>query len=84
MDDAELRRRARERMEAGTLPSNRPLRRIRDMGTGEHCDLCDLPIQRIEVEELVEIREGQVLRVVRFHLRCASVWTIERAQERGE
>ena len=83
MDEAELRRRARQRIESGTLPSNRPLHRLPGMGSGERCALCDLPVNRNELEDTVEFAEGEMLRVVRFHRPCASAWALERAEERG-
>ena len=83
MNEAELRRRARARIEVGMLPSSRPVRSFAGMGSGERCALCDVPINRNEIEDEIEVVQGEALRVLKFHRPCASAWALERTQERG-
>ena len=82
MDEAVLRRRARRRIGAGTLPSNRPLRHVERAGSGEPCALCELRIEGNEIEDEVEFADGEVLRVARFHRPCAAIWALERTAAR--
>jgi len=75
LPEAELRRRAREKMQRGRLPpsSDGPIWGGR--GNGLPCVVCESPIGADEVE--YEVADGDGGEVFRFHLPCHSVWQFE-------
>ena len=64
-----------ERLAVGALPSHVPGRMFAGYGTGKACDACDAPITEQDVE--YEFETGTD-RMIRLHLRCASIWEAER------
>jgi hypothetical protein len=73
-----LRARARERIAQQVLPRTKPARTWGGRGTGQHCSLCDEPIQENEPEMELEYEAAAPAQVVRFHLQCQSAWEAER------
>jgi hypothetical protein len=67
-----LQTRARERIEQGLLPREKPTRLWGGHGSGLLCSLCDLAIAESEPEMELEYETGAP--TVRFHLRCHSIW----------
>ena len=71
-----LRRIARERCESGELPNNHPVGTWAGPGNGQPCALCDEPIAVSQVEYEVDVPDGTVRRVFRFHILCHQVWLL--------
>jgi hypothetical protein len=69
-----LQARARQRIEQHLLPRERPARMWGGRGTGVSCSLCDEPILESEPEMELEFEGVTGAPIVRFHLRCQSVW----------
>jgi hypothetical protein len=69
-----LQKRARERIEQGLLPREKPTRLWGGHGSGASCSLCDLPIANSEPEMELEYEPPTRIPTVRFHLRCQSIW----------
>jgi hypothetical protein len=69
-----LQRRARERIEQGLLPREKPTRLWGGHGSGLACSLCDHPISNTEPEMELEYEPPVQMPTVRFHLRCQSIW----------
>lgn len=67
-----LQTRARERIEQGVLPREKPTRMWGGRGSGLPCSLCDEPIAETEPE--MELEYEARAPTVRFHLRCQSIW----------
>ena len=82
LDEAELRRRARERVNSGALPSQPETRLWGGQGTGLRCALCDAPSERDQIEHEMQFEENGQLRTVRFHAKCAAAWELERSDAR--
>lgn len=79
--DDGLRTKARTAIADGQLPADAPTRMWGGGGTGATCVLCDLPINRDDVEVDVEFdRDGGSPHVDKyeFHLRCLTAWERER------
>jgi hypothetical protein len=73
---ADLRRLARNRIDAARLSSAPPLQTWGGRGTGQVCHLCDQPIseQDIEYEVHVAVQPAQLYY---FHLPCHFAWRCE-------
>ncbi len=69
-----LRIRARQRIEHELLPREKPIRMWGGRGTGLACGLCDAPILESEPEMELEYEPPARIPIVRFHLRCQSIW----------
>lgn len=78
IDENELRRMARERLQQGKLPDHGRYRVSAEPGRGESCDLCDLPISQGEVLYRVELLDEVNPTCCRFHSTCHAVWQLER------
>ena len=76
-----LRRRAEERIRAGTLPLQPPDRSWAGRGTGEACGVCGVPIEPTSPEYDLEFGSPAIPVFVRFHRVCLAVWELLR---RGE
>jgi len=80
MDEEELRRAARRRLERGELPRLSPERIWVNQGMGEPCALCGAAITGTEYELEFELRFdlSHTERVsLRFHTLCHAVWQVE-------
>jgi hypothetical protein len=77
----ELRRRAEERVRAGTLPLRAPDRSWAGRGSGQVCGVCGLPIEAPGPEYDLEFASASAPVFVRFHRVCLAVWELLR---RGE
>jgi hypothetical protein len=73
-----LQKRARERIEQGLLPREKPTRLWGGHGSGQSCSLCDQPISDTEPEMELEYETTARVPTVRFHLRCQSLWDAAR------
>jgi hypothetical protein len=73
-----LQKRARERIEQGLLPREKPTRLWGGHGSGAPCSLCDQPIAELEPEMELEYEAAAQIAPVRFHLRCQSLWDAAR------
>jgi hypothetical protein len=69
---------ARQRVAEGLLPRAKPTRMWGGRGTGVACSLCDAPILDSEPEMELEYDPPAPVAIVRFHLRCQSIWDIAR------
>lgn len=80
MDESTLRRKAREAIQAGKLPSRRAESTWGGPGVGTHCAICDKPVKRDEVEfELEFARDDDPgLDTYHLHIRCFAAWEFER------
>jgi len=76
-----LRRRAEERIRAGTLPLQPPDRSWAGRGTGEACGVCGVRIEPTSPEYDLEFGSHAIPVFVRFHRVCLAVWELLR---RGE
>ena len=76
MVEQELRPIARERIAKGQLPSEVPSHMWGGDGTGQVCSLCDMPIQRDEIEIEIDSK-GPAGQTFRFHIVCRFVWQLE-------
>lgn len=80
-DEAILRQKAREAVQTGKLPARRPDRTWGGPGTGTPCAVCELPVQRDEMEfELEFARDSGApgLDKYHIHIRCFAAWQFER------
>jgi hypothetical protein len=77
----ELRIRARARIREGRLPGVTHYRTWGGRGSNEPCALCDVIINRDEVEYEIETLGAESLRLYRFHFRCHDAWQQECAQD---
>jgi hypothetical protein len=80
-EDAALRDRAREIVQAGTLPNRRPDRVWGGNGRGAECVICATPVSQDEAECEIEFarsgdRPGHD--VYHLHARCFMAWESER------
>jgi hypothetical protein len=73
-----LRRRAQERIRAGTLPLQTPDRSWAGRGSGEACGVCGLPIEPTSPEYDLEFMSDSVPVLVRFHRVCLAMWELLR------
>jgi len=78
--DAFLRRKAREAIQAKTLPARSPDRIWGGIGSGTRCCICGLSIEQeqteLELEFVLEDLSKSRYHIV--HLRCFSVFEVER------
>jgi hypothetical protein len=74
----QLRARAQERMERGTLPRAKAIRTWGGRGSGLPCSLCDSAILPTEPEMELEFEPSQGSTVLRFHLQCQTAWEAAR------
>ena len=83
-DDRLIREKAREVIQAGTLPNRFPERTWGGPGVGADCTICGVPVHRDELEfeiEFVESRNGSghhAPETYHVHVRCFTVWDQER------
>ena len=66
--------RIREKLDAGTLPSQDPTKVWTGRGRGNLCAACDQVILPPEVEFEAQYKRG----AVRFHMGCSGLWEAER------
>ena len=73
--EEQLRRKARQRIADGRLPTVISRTMDAGYGSGATCNVCEHPIGPMQVEyEVKGDKEGSLLR---FHLHCHSLWQIE-------
>jgi hypothetical protein len=80
-DECILREKARELIQAGTLPNRRPDRTWGGPGSGADCSICSAPVGPDEVEFEIEFdRNGDAPGPSNYHvhLRCFAAWEVER------
>jgi hypothetical protein len=70
-----IRLRIRAKLANGFLPRNNFPRVSGEAGSGEPCDACAEPIPKAAVEIEGPIFKGAV---VKFHVRCFTLWQTER------
>jgi hypothetical protein len=82
MDDEELRRAAREKLERGELPRLVPQRIWVNDGSGQLCSLCRGPVTGSDTEYELEfaLPDRPSLVSFRFHAPCHAMWQSERAR----
>jgi len=64
-------KRIHDKLNAGALPHEPPVKIYAGFGKGELCDGCDAPIFPAQVEYEFDAGDD---RVIRFHLGCAGLW----------
>jgi len=76
--EPEIRERVRDKirakLDAGTLPRDRPPMMFAGYGTRNACDACDETILPAQVEYEISYRDG---RAFQLHLGCAGLWDAE-------
>jgi hypothetical protein len=80
-DESTLRKKAREAMQAGKLPSRVPQRMWGGPGIGACCTICGRPAGHHEVEFELEFSRGDDDRepdIHHVHLQCFAAWELER------
>jgi hypothetical protein len=80
-DESALRERARELIQAGTLPDRRPDRMWGGPGSGANCAICSTPAEPNEVEFEIEFArngKGSAPDTYHVHARCLAAWGVER------
>jgi hypothetical protein len=85
-DEKILREKARGVVRSGKLPSRRPDRTWGGPGVGAICAVCELPVERNEIEfEIQFARDGDNpgLDKDHVHLRCFAAWEFERRNALG-
>jgi hypothetical protein len=82
MDDDELRRTAREKLERGELPRFVPQRIWVNDGSGQPCSLCAHPVSESDTEYELEfdVPDHPSLVAFRFHALCHALWQRERVR----
>jgi hypothetical protein len=65
-----------QKVAAGVLPKDTPVRMWAGYGTGKVCDACDLSTKKKDVEYDVDMADG---RTFSFHQLCITLWHQERA-----
>jgi hypothetical protein len=78
MDVTTIRLRIRAKLVDGFLPRNNFPRVRGEAGSGEPCDACAEPISKTTVEIEGPLFKGAV---VKFHVRCFTLWQTERESE---
>jgi hypothetical protein len=68
----------RDKLDAGTLPLNDPVKLWAGQGSGRLCALCEQPILKSQAEYEPQYDDG--LPAVRFHRGCHGLWEAERQQ----
>lgn len=79
-DDAALRRKAAQAIDAGTLPAHLPHRTWGGPGAGEPCTICGSRVENSElVIEFKFLRDGasEGGDVHHLHIRCHAAWVVE-------
>jgi hypothetical protein len=66
----------REKILAGKLPKDAPIKFWAGYGTGKKCDACELPTSTAGIEYEVDIADD---RTFLFHQNCLTAWHQERA-----
>jgi hypothetical protein len=82
--ETDLRLRARELIEGGTLPAAVPGRTWGGNGSGQPCSLCGKYIHPNDVEYEFEMSDGarrKSYHFYRFHLMCRWAWQLESARQ---
>ena len=80
-DESGLREKARAAVRNGKIPSRTPDRTWGGPGVGAMCAICDLPVERTEMEfEIQFARDGDNPGLDKFHvhIRCFAAWEFER------
>jgi hypothetical protein len=81
MDQAEIRRRIRERLDNGALLGTRYARIRGGTGAGVACAECDDPIRSDDLEIEVQFPTPTGVTGRRFHPLCLAIWELERQQK---
>jgi hypothetical protein len=84
-DEKMLRDKARAAVQDGKLPSRRPDGTWGGPGVGADCAVCELPVEKTEVEFEIEFaRDGDNPGLDKFHvhIRCFDAWEFERRGNR--
>jgi hypothetical protein len=84
-DERILRDKARAAVRDGKLPNRRPDRTSGGLGVGAMCAICDLPVERNEMEFEIEFaHDGDNSGPDKFHVhfRCLAAWEFERRANR--
>ena len=76
-DEPILREKARAAVQSGKLPARRPDRTWGGPGVGASCTICELPVQRDEMEFEIEF-DTPGLDKFHVHVRCLAAWELER------
>ena len=67
----------RDKIVAGTLPADRPVKTWAGYGTGKTCNACDLSTTKADIEYEADLADG---RTFVFHQPCLTLWHQERAK----
>ena len=81
MDEDTLRKKARDVIQNGKLPSRAPDRTWGGPGIGAPCVICDLPVRSTEMEfevEFARVGDNPGLDKYHVHIRCFAAWEFER------
>ena len=84
-DEKMLRDKARVVVQDGKLPSRRPDRTWGGPGVGAACSVCELPVEKTEMEFEIEFaRDGDNPGLDKYHVhtRCFAAWEFERRTAR--
>src|SRR2546427_2505723 len=85
-DESGLREKARAAVRNGKIPSRTPDRTWGGPGVGAICAICDLPVERTEMEfEIQFARDGDNPGLDKFHvhIRCFAAWEFDRRGGKG-
>jgi hypothetical protein len=80
-DETALREKARDAIRTGKVPSRRPDRTWGGPGVGALCSVCNLPVERGQMEFEIQLaRDGDNPGLDKFHvhIRCFAAWEFER------
>jgi hypothetical protein len=69
----------RNKIEAGSLPTETPTKVWVGKGTGLTCDACGVQVTSADIEYETDLPSQRTLR---FHQRCLTVWHEERVKDR--
>jgi|RhiMetdeSRZDD1v2_1073273.scaffolds.fasta_scaffold203631_4 hypothetical protein len=78
-DMAEVLAAVQQKIAAGVLPTDKPMKMWVGNGTGKSCDACDLVVTPADIEYETDLPSGRTLR---FHQPCLAVWHEERTRGR--
>jgi hypothetical protein len=84
MEEQAVRAKVREVLQAGKLPTRKPDRTWGGSGVGDPCAVCDLPVERDQLEFEIEFaRDGDDLGLDKYHVhvRCFAAWELERRRD---
>jgi hypothetical protein len=78
-DEKLLRQKAREAIQAGRIPADRPEGVWGGPGSGAACTLCDQPVRRdgLGFDLVFAQRAGKAPAVHHVHIRCFAAWEFE-------